>query len=317
MDITVIGMIKNAADIIESYIRANGLFADRFVLIDNNSTDNTGRILAGLIAEGYNIDIIPDSENAYLQSMKMNVLIQRVAASYDTDWIIPLDDDEILLGRDGKNVRDVISAWDEDCAYYSPERTYIPTEEDDPGEICIIRREQFMFAERLSGMPKIAFSRKLALSGELRIVQGNHDITGIEVKKCTQPDLVIAHFPVRSKEQIISKALVGWTNYLAMPFRRDRNGAHWERIYERFKKSFDVDIDMMWELSFLYLKDTAPDELEIERVPLDIDEKGFEIRYTTANEIDPILNYIENTENLAKAYEKLLTEKMTNNGSGA
>ena len=51
MRITVIGMIKNSADIIETFIRANGLFADKFVLIDNESTDNTRKILLQLIDE--------------------------------------------------------------------------------------------------------------------------------------------------------------------------------------------------------------------------------------------------------------------------
>ena len=93
MKLTVVGMIKNSADIIETFIRANGLYADNFVLIDNDSTDNTRKILDSLKNEGYDIEIIYDPENAYLQSMKTNILIRKVIDKTDADWIITLDDD--------------------------------------------------------------------------------------------------------------------------------------------------------------------------------------------------------------------------------
>lgn len=309
MNITVIGMIKNSADIIETFIRANGLYADQFVLIDNNSSDNTISIINKLIMEGFKIDIFYDNENAYLQSLKMNVLIQKVVAAYDTDWIIPLDDDEILIDKNGNDVREVISKWDTNHAYYSRWRIYIPTEEDDTNEICILRKEQFAFADHLPVLGKIIFSRTIAANENFRIVQGNHDFVGVDVKKHILDDLIIAHFPVRSQEQIISKALVGWTNYLAMPFRKENNGAHWEIIYKQIKKSFSVDISLMWQICLLYLGNVSLEEIEVKKMPLFLDEKVFLIKYTSRNEINPFLNYFENTENLAKAYEKLLTEK--------
>ena len=48
MKITVISVVKNSADIIETFIRANGLFADNFVLVNNGSTDRTVDILNAL-----------------------------------------------------------------------------------------------------------------------------------------------------------------------------------------------------------------------------------------------------------------------------
>lgn len=307
MDITIVGMIKNSADVIETFIRANGLFADRFVLINNHSTDNTMTILSKLQDEGYEIEIYSDDENAYLQSMKMNILIRNVIAKYETNWIIPLDDDEILISKSGFSVRKVISDLDINRAYFAKWRIYIPTENDDMNEICVAKRQRYQFSDSLVNEKKVLFSNITASSEMFRIVQGNHDFVGVNVEKEYHDDLVIAHFPVRSEEQIISKAIVGWTNYLAMPNNREGNGGHWKVIYDYYKKHFTISIDMMWQISMLYLKSNISiDELNVESNPLDLDDSAYEIRYTRIDEINPIINYINNCEQLADNYSKIL-----------
>ena len=68
---------------------------------------------------------------------------------------------------------------------------------------------------------KVMFSSKTASREGFLIGQGNHEFIGPDTPKNDESDLLIAHYPVRSKEQLISKVLVGWTNYLANPFRED------------------------------------------------------------------------------------------------
>lgn len=312
MKITVIGMVKNSADVIETFIRANGLYADNFVLINNNSSDRTEEILGNLVSEGYSIDLFSDNENAYLQSMKMNILIKKVVEKYGSDWIIPLDDDEILVSSNGGDVRSEIESWNPDNSYFAKWRIYIPVEDDDYNEICVAKRQRYIFDDSLVSGKKIIFSKRVANSDDFRIVQGNHDFVGMGSKKTDQTKLVIAHFPVRSPEQIISKALVGWTNYLAMPLKKRGNGEHWKRIYDMCKSSFSVDIDSMWEICVMYLKEEVDvEELKIECKPLIIDKDALIIRYTNVNEVNPILNYIENVENLAQSYAGLMEKEMS------
>lgn len=310
MNITVVGMIKNSADIIETFIRGNGLFADKFILIDNNSTDNTLKILNNLINEGYDISIYSDYENAYVQSMKMNILIRNIIRNHSVDWIIPLDDDEILISRNGGNVRDIIGNWDLGCAYFAKWRIFVPTELDNKEEKCVIKRIRYYFADSLVTEKKVIFSNVAALSEDFRIVQGNHDFIGPDIPKISQEELIIAHYPVRSKEQISSKALIGWTNYLAMPNRVDSNGAHWREIYELCKNNNDISIDMLWKICMLYLnKDLNKVTIDLGYNASLIDEDALDIKYTKANEINPLLNYINNTEQLAMNYAKLLENK--------
>lgn len=311
MKITVIGMIKNSADIIESFIRGNGLFADNFILIDNGSTDNTMAILNSLSDEGFQIDVFSDDENAYFQSAKMNMLIREVVDNYDVDWIVPLDDDEILAAEDNGNIRDIISGLDRKKAYYAYWRIYTPTEKDDKSDICVISRQKYIYSDSFSTQRKIFFNKEIAVAETFNISMGNHEIFGVDAEKLVEKRLVIAHFPVRSDVQIISKALVGWTNYLALPNRVEGNGAQWKVIYDVVKKTFSVPVELMQSMCRLYL-DTSRgfEDLTIEYKPLSIDTKAFEIKYTRANEINPMQNYFNNTEQLAVAYAELLKEKM-------
>lgn len=311
MDITVIGMVKNSSDVIESYIRANGLFADRFVLIDNNSTDNTLEILHKLSDEGYKIDVFSDPENARFQSMKMNVLIRRVLSMYNTDWLIPLDDDEILFVPDGGNVRSVIENWDKDKAYFLSQRVYIPVESvQDASEPSVLKRITYAFGRKHKVECKIMFSSKTASEEGFLIVQGNHNFEGPSPEKIRQKEIMLAHYPVRSREQLISKALVGWTNYLATPFRKEGNGYHWKTIYDKYKSNMKVDDDLVLLFCIQYIDDAYEGNIDIVNEPLEIAEEGKKTCYTSAKPIDPMRRYIDNVENLAKSYAQLLQEKM-------
>lgn len=311
MKITVIGMLKNSADVIETFIRANALYADNFILIDNGSTDRTNQILKSLQLEGFQIDLFSDPDSAYFQSMRMNLLIQKITREYDVDWIIPLDDDEILASNmDGVSVRDIISALDTNTLYYANWRLFVPTEEDNPNEICVAKRQTYTFSDKMVTSHKVIFHRDLASLDDFRIVQGNHDIKGIEAPKVDLTNLFVAHYPVRSVAQITSKALVGWTNYLALPIREKGNGDHWKEIYDLVKNAGDISIEQLWMICLCYSDCKDLEQLEVQLRPLNIDSEGYKIAYTTPSEINPFMNYLYNTENIAKAYAKLQAEHL-------
>lgn len=303
--ITAIGMIKNAADIIETFVRANGLVVDNFVLLDNMSTDNTVNILTRLIDEGYRIDIISDTESAYFQSRKMNLLLKHVVKNYNSDWIIPIDDDEILISKQ-QNVspKEIIEKLDPKKVYYVKWRNYIPTDEDDYNEICVIRRQQFCFKDNLRTYNKVIISKEIALDEKTFIMQGNHDISDSEYPKVLLPELCMAHFPCRSREQIMSKGLVGWTNNLAMYKRNPNHAKQWRDIYDMVKSGNEITTEMLWNICFNYVEVTEEGEL-VEKKSLVLPEEAYAIRYTKANEVNPFLNYMKNTEQLAERYAEL------------
>ena len=72
---------------------------------------------------------------------------------------------------------------------------------------------------------------------KLKIQQGNHGVwyAGRSLRKAKLRDVVLAHFPVRSVDQITGKVLVGWiANLERNRYRLDLGfAAHWRVLYER------------------------------------------------------------------------------------
>ena len=218
--ITVISVIKNSADVIEAFIRGNACIADNFMIADNMSTDRTMSIIEKLQAEGFQIEVFSDRECSHMQSMKMNLLMKQAVEEYDPDIIIPLDDDEIMSAYDRDiDLRAYILGLSEmDQLYHLNCRVYFPTEYDDASILSVPERIQYHFIDTMPTYKKIIITKALRRSKDIRIVQGNHDVymENDDIIRIDLDHAFLAHYPVRSKEQILSKALVSVTNMLAM-----------------------------------------------------------------------------------------------------
>ena len=72
---------------------------------------------------------------------------------------------------------------------------------------------------------------------KLKIRQGNHGAryAGRSLRSVKLRDVALAHFPVRSVDQITGKVLVGWIANLERHRHRLDLGfaTHWRRLYER------------------------------------------------------------------------------------
>lgn len=311
--ITVISVIKNSADIIETFIRANGIFADNFVLVNNGSTDRTMEILESLSKEGYNIQVYNDPDTAHMQSMRMNVLVQKIYQMDNPDWVIPLDDDEILFASKDKNpgaVRNILETLDDRKLYYVKWRIYVPNEGENDDRVSAPLKQTRCFSDSHKTYNKIILSRHILRDYDTLIAQGNHDVVNCDAEQAFLEDLMIAHYPVRSVEQITAKALVGWTNVLALANNTNGNGSHRKPMYDLVKSGGKITLDMMWGMCALYITDLNEREADIVENPINIqDERAYQIKYTNEHEVDPWINYMNNTEQLAKNY-RALKERM-------
>lgn len=54
-------MIKNEADIVETFVRYTMNYAYKMVIVDNGCTDGSREILEKLIEEGFNIEIFTEA----------------------------------------------------------------------------------------------------------------------------------------------------------------------------------------------------------------------------------------------------------------
>lgn len=312
MKITAIGLIKNAADVIETCVRGNSWLIDQFVFLDNMSTDRTVEILESLKAEGFQIDILSDKELRYLQTSKTTKLAFYAQQKYPSDFIIPIDDDEIIIPTDSNwnltDVREMIDSLPRNAIYCAQWRIFFPTEHDDLEELNIAKRQKYCYTDNVCRTPKVIIPTQMLKIPDFEITQGNHRVlSSNEIQRFLTPDLKFAHFPIRSEEQIRSKALIGWTNYLTIPQRDQSFGTHWEKIYRQVRDGVPLTIDTLQKMSLLYVE--ADENLNIIKNPVLLPEKYMQIKYTHQQEINALKNYCHNVEELAAKYAELLLKQ--------
>lgn len=237
MTLIGIAMVKNEGDIVEAFVRHNLGVLDGLVVVDNGSVDPTRRILGELAREGLRVAVVDDPDVAFAQSAKMTDLLRAVESVFRPDWVFPIDADEMICcgGRDAL-LTGLESVPDERIPVL-PWRTYVPTEEDDRDE-----RNPVVRIRHRRRVEKPLWTKVIVPAGALKgrpvvIGAGSHELfigdSRVRMPTAEVPGAALAHFPVRSEDQIAGKVITGWLAYLADPSRTRGINAHWEEMYER------------------------------------------------------------------------------------
>lgn len=224
-----ITMVKDEADIIEGTLRHMASEVDRVIVADNGSRDGTRDILLRLARELDTIDIIDDPEPAYYQSRKMTNLADlawgqaRYNLNQPTVWVVPFDADEIWWHPAGR-VADVLTGTTRlhptvNVAYADLRNhfcTPLDTGDPDPFKAMVWRQRD------------PAPLGKVAVKWEPGAVihQGNHG-ADLPSGRVDLTVLNVDHFPYRSAEQFVRKAINGAAAYRAAPDLPADMGAHW------------------------------------------------------------------------------------------
>lgn len=237
MKIFSLSVVKNESDIIESFVRYNCSILDGMLIIDHNSSDNTKIILELLQKEGYPLMIYSSNDVSHNQDLLMTEYMYKLYESENPDLILFLDADEFIISTNN-NPRKVLEKLPQDKLYLSKWRTYVPYNMNE--NLFIPSKIQYCRKEEYEHYYKIIIPAKLLEDKNLMVMPGNHDIIGISNKEKLN-NIYIAHFPVRSKEQLISKIVNGCLNYLSLENLEKRQGFHWFRLYEKIKMGQELD----------------------------------------------------------------------------
>lgn len=224
MSVWAISMIRDEADVIAHTLRhMAGEEIQGFIIADNNSVDGTRDILNDMRKEiGVPFIVLDDPEVGYYQSRKMTALAHRAAEKHGATWIVPFDADEIWFchqDRLGKMLR-------EDGKPYNAVRAglinHFATAVDPPGDNPFVTME-WRQTQR-APLDKVAFR----WSTGAVIAQGNHDVLFNQPKIWAPFDFDVRHFPYRSAEQMLRKAVNGGQAYAATDLPAT-SGAHWRQ----------------------------------------------------------------------------------------
>lgn len=210
MKIVSFTMVNNESEMIESFIRYNYNFVDEMIIIDNGSSDNTIEIIRLLIKEGYKITIYDESLEAYNQFRLDNKYLNIIIDSIQPDIILPLDDDEFIVG-DG-NPREILESLRLDRIYYIHWQWYVMTEKDDKAELFIPRRLKHCFEKPVwnytGGTPvtKTVIPARYYRKMRLTLSMGHHTVFGNDNAEIEEiSSLRLAHYRTVSEAQLISK----------------------------------------------------------------------------------------------------------------
>jgi len=224
---------KNESDIIEAMVRHNLCYLDALHVVDNDSADSTRDILAALAAEfPGRLTWASDPRSGHMQTDIVNAALAPLAQSSDAGQIVLLDSDEFLRG-DRQLFTDALRG--SETPFLLPWVTYVPTAEDDKSLTNPIAR---ITHRRVLEKPQF-YKTKVprSLIGQARVKAGNHRLRGPGADTTQIAEgLSLAHFPVRTKEQLTSKILIGAWNMRLRNRRGRREGYHWLLLSERIQK---------------------------------------------------------------------------------
>ncbi|WP_339745363.1 glycosyltransferase family 2 protein [uncultured Rubinisphaera sp.] len=237
MNAVIITKVRNSADVIESFIRHHAPIAGRFVIILHRSTDETHLILKRLINSGFQIEIRWDDREEHNHARAINEVLDRVRESTPS-YIIPLDSDEFIVGWESLAQQ---LPEDHSAILYLPWRTYVPTQSDDMS-ICLPYRIEYYREIELKQYYKVCIPGK-ALQQIKGVTEGNHNVrflNSANVQKLYSQSTYIAHFPVRTPQQILEKIKLHWQARLANPQRKPRQSAHIKKLYDKFSNYSEI-----------------------------------------------------------------------------
>lgn len=282
MRLVGVALVRNEADIIESFVRTNLVLLDALVIVIHRASDGTREILEALAGEGLPITLGEAHEESFDQERHTNAAARIAFRDLAADFVFPIDADEFVRAGDRLELEQSLAALPPGNAGALPWQTYVPTESD-PASAHVLERIVHRFELTPASLDlnfcKIVVGRWYAANAAARIVEGNHAVFGpTQVRTVRCGDVTLCHFPVRSNEQLVAKAALGWLGQLASgrPVEASSVSAHWRKVFERVKVEGKLGQDDVKAFLATYVPESSRDNaLIVDPLP----HRVAELRY--------------------------------------
>ena len=299
--IAAVTMVKNEADVIESFARHVLRLADMLYVMDHHSSDETVHILQQLQKEGLPIILDTYEPEEHRQSEVMTHLMRK-AMDEGADLVLPLDADEFLLSNRGLTyLRNFLKHLNTDNVYRVQWVDYDLLAPEDDGEVFLLARP-YVF-KQVNNLGKVLMGKGAVEAHNLLLMQGNHyaqfsdnagSIRGFYDRQLGS-EIQVAHFPHRSKEQKLSKDICMWLSNLARFTKYTYYSRSYGCTYRHFIQQFCMHEDVK--------SNTKGNQVDTDRQEKSFTDfsSGCDLRYT-AGHVSAVANALNLAESLAASY---------------
>jgi hypothetical protein len=219
MKLVSVTMIKNDSDIVEAFVRHHAALLDHLVILDHGSTDATPSILQALRAEGLPLTVLHDASLSFQQGPRVTDLARNAFTRLGADFVFPLDADELLKVSSRQALEQALLGIPPGKCGQIAWQNYLVTAEDDAA--CVNPVERLRYRARLETKDehKVVLGRSMLDDKRWQVSNGSHHLardlaSGTETAAATTlSGIHIAHFPLRSQEQLHQKIILGWLSY--------------------------------------------------------------------------------------------------------
>lgn len=287
--------VKDEEDIIESFVRYNMNIFDGMVISDNGSNDKTLDILYKLKEEGYNIDILIDPSQYFDQLIKRNDLLKYTIEKYHPDYVIPIDADEFVCAHTKENPRKEILKLDSNVLYKYKMKNYVMNGKENESELFIpkkmtnlrVKEEEEDYNYKCI-IPKGIYEQGITLW------VGAHSVSlldGTEFESQVAEKMYLAHYPVRSKYQLINKIITGRLNNSSLHAREEGFGFHQYEILDEIVKEGTISDDTLIDMSEKYSVVDKTKKFKISNSIINLKFcKNLNIKYSKPGNDDKLLS---------------------------
>ena len=249
-----IACVGNEADMVEAFVRHNLAYFDRLLILEHNTIDGTRVILDRLVAEGLPLTVENSTEVQFRQVAFTNRLLRMAIEEHDADWVFPIDCDEFVIAN-GRAHLDAALAAAGRAHVRLRWINYVPAPADDATEQHPLRRIRHYYDYPAPSAMENPWVWKVgvnvALLGDYfldryEICRGNHFLSlpgqhsPVHAPMTPQQDLALAHFPMRSPDQMAIKSALGLLGRLGIGARSAYYGDVWRQI-----TSSAIDLDSL------------------------------------------------------------------------
>ena len=245
-------IVRNEADIIETFVRHNLRVVDHLAIVDHGSFDGTSEILAALVKEGLPIEVTRDERIGFFQPEILTPLAREILRARAADFVFVVDADEFLKTPSRDTLDQVLTRVPEGMHALVPWVTYVPDFGGNPRNdpVATLRSARRLPAERRA-QHKVVVSRRFLETPDAFVAMGNHRVYPSDHApddpcphaKLPSEGIALAHVPIRNADQLTSKVVIGWLAHLAAKRENPALSFHWGEAYAELEagKHFTVD----------------------------------------------------------------------------